>query len=100
MEWHDIIAVVRKQIISLNAYNRKEERSKKNYLSFYLKELDRDFPGGPVVENSPCSAGDTGLIPGQGTKIPHAAEQLGPRATIRKATCCNYRAYKPQPDKP
>ena len=26
----------------------------------------------PVVKNPPCNAGDAGLIPGQGTKIPHA----------------------------
>ena len=31
-----------------------------------------DFPGGPVVKNLPYNAGDAGLIPGQGTKIPHA----------------------------
>ena len=31
------------------------------------------FPGGPVVKNLPYSAEDVGLIPGQGTKIPHAA---------------------------
>ena len=36
----------------------------------------RDLPGGPVVKNPPYNAGDTGLIPGQGTKIPHAAGQL------------------------
>ena len=30
----------------------------------------RNFPGGPGVENSLCSAGDAGSIPGQGTKIP------------------------------
>ena len=41
---------------------------------------DRDFPGGPVVKNPPSNAGDAGSIPGQGTKIPHAAGQLGPRA--------------------
>ena len=35
----------------------------------------RDFPGSPVVKTLPSSAGDTGLIPGQGTKIPNAAEQ-------------------------
>ena len=29
-----------------------------------------DFPGGPVVKNSPSNAGDMGSIPGQGTKIP------------------------------
>ena len=32
-----------------------------------------DFPGGPVVKNPPCNAGDMGLIPSQGTKIPHTA---------------------------
>ena len=35
-----------------------------------------DFPGGPVIENLPPNSGDTGLIPGQGTKIPHAMWQL------------------------
>ena len=38
-----------------------------------------DFPGGPVLENSLCNAGEVGLIPGQGTKIPHAVEQPVPR---------------------
>jgi len=28
------------------------------------------FPGGPVVKKSPCTAGDAGLIPAWGTKIP------------------------------
>ena len=37
------------------------------------------FPGGPMVKNLPCSAGDASLIPGgEGTKIPHAGEQLSP----------------------
>ena len=36
------------------------------------------FPGGPVVKNLPCHAGDTGSIPGQGTKIPYAMGQLTP----------------------
>ena len=35
-----------------------------------------DFPGGPVVKNLPSNAGDTGSIPGQGTKVPHAMRQL------------------------
>ena len=34
-----------------------------------------------MVKNLPCNAGDTGLIPGLGTKIPHAEEQLIPSAT-------------------
>ena len=40
-----------------------------------LKTSLSDFPGGPVVKNLPCNAGDAGSIPGQGTKIPYATEQ-------------------------
>ena len=32
------------------------------------------------------TAGVTGSIPGQGTKIPHAAQQLSLRATTREST--------------
>ena len=35
-----------------------------------------DFPHGPAAKNSPCNAGHTCWIPGQGTKIPHAVGQL------------------------
>ena len=31
-----------------------------------------------VVKNLPCSAGDMGSVPGQGTKISQAMEQLDP----------------------
>ena len=41
----------------------------------------RDFPGCPVVRNLPCNAGDASSIPGPGTKISHAAEQLSPHAS-------------------
>ena len=30
----------------------------------------------PVVKSPPCNAGDVRSVPGQGTRIPHAAEQL------------------------
>ena len=30
----------------------------------------KNFSGNPVVKNPPANAGDTGLIPGPGTKIP------------------------------
>ena len=40
------------------------------------KSVAGDFSGGPVVKNLPCNVRDTGLIPGQGTKIPHTMEQL------------------------
>ena len=35
-----------------------------------------DSPGGPGVKNLPSNAGDTGSIPGRGTKITHALGQL------------------------
>ena len=40
-----------------------------------------DFPGRPVVKNSPCNAGDLGSTPGQRTRIPeqldlYTADQL------------------------
>ena len=41
-----------------------------------------DFPGGPVVENSPFNAEDMGLIPDWGTTIPHAPRQLSLRTTL------------------
>ena len=44
-----------------------------------------DFPSGPVVKNLCSNARDSSSIPGQGTKIPHAMEQLNPSATTREA---------------
>ena len=35
-------------------------------IEMMLKENDRGFPGGAVVENPPANAGDTGSIPGLG----------------------------------
>ena len=37
----------------------------------FLK-MEWDFPGGLVVKNLPSDAGDTGSIPGRGSKIPQA----------------------------
>ena len=42
-----------------------------------------DFPGGPAVKNPPSHAGDSCLIPGWGTKTPHALEQLSPHAATK-----------------
>ena len=47
------------------------------------KYLTRDFPGDPAVKNLPGCAGDTGSIPGQGTKIPRAEEPLSPHASAK-----------------
>lgn len=41
--------------------------------SFDSKLKGGDFSGGPVVETLSSSAGDAGLISGQGGEIPHAS---------------------------
>ena len=64
------------------------------------KPVSGDFPGGPVVKNPPSNAGDMGSIPGQGTKIPHAAGQLSQRARTTELACLNKRARVPQATEP
>ena len=49
------------------------------------KHNSSDFPGGSVVKNPSYSAGNSGSIPGQGTKIPHALEHLSLCATTRES---------------
>ena len=49
----------------------------KNNANMNLK-IRGDFPGGLVIKNPSCNAGDTGSIPGQGSKIPHSTGQLSP----------------------
>ena len=61
-------------------------RSQKFHSTELTKKWSKDFPAGPVVKN-PCDAGDSGLIPGRETKIPHATEQLRPCATAREPEC-------------
>ena len=43
-----------------------------------------NFPHGPVIKNPPCSAGNAGLIPSCGTKIPPAVGQLSPHSTTKE----------------
>ena len=44
-----------------------------------------DITRDPVVKNSPCNAGDIGLIPSWETKIPHAREHLRPHVATTEA---------------
>ena len=53
-------------------------------ITIFIRNLYRDFPGGPVVKNLPSNAGNTSSIPGRGTKIPHAMGQLSLRAAARE----------------
>ena len=54
--------------------------------TIYVKLYKKDFHSGPVVKNPPSHAGDAGLIPGRGTKIPHAAGQLSPCTATTEPT--------------
>ena len=60
------------------------------------EEVVWDFPGCPVVKNPPSSAGDPDSIPGQGTKIPHAAGQRSLRTTANELVRLNERVHVPQ----
>ena len=46
-----------------------------------------DFPGSPMVKTLPSNAGGAGLIPGQGTKIPHAS--WSKNQNVKQKQCCN-----------
>ena len=55
------------------------------YLGFAKNNRGRQtLPWWSVLKNPPSNAGDAGLIPGQGTKIPYAMGQLSPRAATRE----------------
>ena len=58
-------------------------RSSKNkcYEQFFW-----DFPGDPALKSTPSSAGNTGLIPSQGTRIPYATGPLSPCTVTTEPT--------------
>ena len=58
---------------------------------YLLHKENRNFPGGPVVKNHLCSAGDTGSIPSRGTNITHASEKLSLSAKTTEPACHNWR---------
>ena len=56
----------------------------------------RDLPSGSVVRNLLCNSGYMGSIPGQGTKIPHASEQLSPYTATREPLPHNEEQVQPK----
>ena len=62
----------------------KSDSPIRNIAKNLSKDQPRDFPGGPVVKNPSCNAEDLGLVPGLGTKIPHAAGRLKSLCTAAK----------------
>ena len=57
---------------------KREGRRKFKECAFF------NFPGSPGVKNPPLNAGDSGSIPGQGTKTLQAVGQLSQYATTTK----------------
>ena len=68
------------EIVILSEVTQRKTNTTWYHLYVESKIWHRDFPGGPVIENLPSNAGDTGPIPGRGTKIPHAVGQLSQHA--------------------
>ena len=65
-----------------------------NLISIYLYKVYVGikytfFLGGPVVKNPPSNAGDSGSIPGQGTRIPHAGGNCAHMPQLEKPVCLN-----------
>ena len=59
------------------------------FFFFQISKLNyRDIPSGPVVRTLPSNAGDMGSIPGQATKIPHAAADAA-KSLQSCLTLCN-----------
>ena len=48
-----------------------------------------DFPGSPVVETSPSSAGGAGSVPDVGAKIPHTSGPKNQNVNNRNNTVTN-----------
>ena len=51
---------------------RRDEKDGQDGPDSWHKQALGDFPGRPVVKTLPSNAGDAGLIPSQGIKIPRA----------------------------
>ena len=49
---------------------------------FQIKNECGDFPGDPVVKILPSNAGDAGLTPDGGSKIPHVLRPKKPKHKI------------------
>ena len=59
------------------------------YLYMFTITETKDFAGGPVVRSPPSSAGDLGVIPGRGTKVPPAEVVTGLRCHSQKPSRLN-----------
>ena len=67
-------------------YNCRKSQAFLSQTSGSFRNTISEFPRGPGVKvHLPCNVGDMSLIPGQGNKIPHAAEQLISCVTTRES---------------
>ena len=61
----------------MGSYKKRERGRKK-------EKNKKDFPRGPVIKISPPNAEGAGLIPGRGTKIPHACAMWPKIETLKQ----------------
>ena len=79
--------------------DQKKLNATSGWIESWMRKISncyRDFPGGPVVKNPPCTVGDMSSIPDGGTKILHAPEQQSPSTTVPKPVCHNQRVHAAQ----
>ena len=69
-------------------------------LIHYQYIAHKDFPGGGLVKNLPCNAGDAGSSAGRGTSIPRASEQLSTGATLTEPERYKWRVRGPHKGDP
>ena len=72
------------------------KRNGKHLLLLDIKTSSEGLPWWSSGKELPSNAGDAGLIPGQGTKIPHTTGQLSPRTTTTELALLYERAHVPQ----
>ena len=81
---------------AVNNPNNPEHKNRYNLYNLWLFKKVEGPPGGPMVENPPSYAGNGGLIPGWGIKIPHATgQQLHvPQPLSLRALVCTKKVEK------
>ena len=62
----------------------------------HFRDYNKNFLGGPVHKNPPCSEGDTGSTPSEENNILYAMGQLSPHTTTREPASHNRRSCTKQ----
>ena len=75
----------------------RESRSEAAAVILLRNDKGLGFPGGPVVENPPASAGDTGSSPGPGrSHMPRSTSVRAPQLLNLRSGACEPQLLSPQ----